>query len=699
MSTFANTPYARLTLTQNGDANGLITVADNQLFRVGAIVYLRSSTVASKQLVIDALSGTTGVYVRDPLVNAYTRFNASAYLQADSATLTQPIQGDFLADNNSFDYVTINKILTVSNTNPIILPQIATASLPAAASWPGSIVYDSTSHTFKFSNGTVWASPGGGGGGSGTVTGVLATSPLASDGDSVTPTISMTAAGAATAGYVTAGVQSFGGAKTFTGAISASNLSGTNTGDVSLAAVGAVPNANGASLSGQALNLQPADGTNPGVLTAGSQTIGGAKTFSGGVVSTNLTSVSANSLVAAGTIADGAGNIGVKITNTVSLANATAKIVSFSPDNGATEKCYIQRDGAFVNTGTASGSPAIAIPQGGRLMLDGASGTHYINWDGSVFNFAGGSLNVAGNITASSGSSISWPGGNGRIYQTATASGFLMQTEGTDGGLNSLAFSQPLFMMQANTINTVTRPFVVARNGNGGTDLWGVNMDGSSWSSGGWGGELIVNGLPTPVNRTFTQGAGTLAAGTYFYRVVAKNSTGVSLPSTETSLTITINHGVNVNWHEVIGATGYDVYGRTTGAELKIGSTDGKTYTFLDDGSVTPSGALPSANTSTTLKISNSGRFQIDATDSTGVPGNATINKSAGQVAVATGVDNVVVTNSLVTSSSIITCVLQDDTDAATAWIRSVVPTTGSFTIKLAAVTTGARKVGFIVHN
>lgn len=47
-----------------------------------------------------------------------------------------------------------------------------------------------------------------------------------------------------------------------------SNTSGTNTGDVSLTAVGAVPNANGASLVGQTLTLQPANGSNPGLLSA-----------------------------------------------------------------------------------------------------------------------------------------------------------------------------------------------------------------------------------------------------------------------------------------------------------------------------------------------------------------------------------------------------------------------------------------------
>lgn len=46
------------------------------------------------------------------------------------------------------------------------------------------------------------------------------------------------------------------------------NLSGSNTGDVTLTNVGASPNANGASLAGQVLTLQPATSTSPGVLTA-----------------------------------------------------------------------------------------------------------------------------------------------------------------------------------------------------------------------------------------------------------------------------------------------------------------------------------------------------------------------------------------------------------------------------------------------
>lgn len=46
------------------------------------------------------------------------------------------------------------------------------------------------------------------------------------------------------------------------------NLSNTNSGDVTAAAFGATPNANGMTLTAQALNLQPANASNPGGLLA-----------------------------------------------------------------------------------------------------------------------------------------------------------------------------------------------------------------------------------------------------------------------------------------------------------------------------------------------------------------------------------------------------------------------------------------------
>ena len=61
----------------------------------------------------------------------------------------------------------------------------------------------------------------------------------------------------------------------------AATVSGTNTGDVTLAAIGSSPNANAATLSGQVLYLEPASASFGGFVTTGTQTMAGDKTFTG----------------------------------------------------------------------------------------------------------------------------------------------------------------------------------------------------------------------------------------------------------------------------------------------------------------------------------------------------------------------------------------------------------------------------------
>ena len=118
--------------------------------------------------------------------------------------------------------------------------------------------------------------------------------------------------------------------------------------------------------------------------------------------------------------------------------------------------------------------------------------------------------------------------------------------------------------------------------------------------------------LAAPVNATFTTattGGTLLDLTTYFYRVAAVNAQGgTSLASTETSLE-TGNSTANTNtltvkWAAVTGATSYKVYGRTTGGELFMATVAAPTLQFVDDGSITPAGALPtSATTDVTLNL------------------------------------------------------------------------------------------------
>lgn len=112
---------------------------------------------------------------------------------------------------------------------------------------------------------------------------------------------------------------------------------------------------------------------------------------------------------------------------------------------------------------------------------------------------------------------------------------------------------------------------------------------------------LLANAiaLATPVNAAFSTATtgGTLAAATYFYRVSAINANGETPASTETSqVTTGTTSTVTVNWSAVPGATGYNIYGRTTGAQQLI-ATVGAVTTYTDTGAITPSGALPTANT------------------------------------------------------------------------------------------------------
>lgn len=94
----------------------------------------------------------------------------------------------------------------------------------------------------------------------------------------------------------------------------------------------------------------------------------------------------------------------------------------------------------------------------------------------------------------------------------------------------------------------------------------------------------------------------------------------------------------------------------------------------------------------------NINKHIYDSTDSSGTPGNATINKPSGKVAFAIGASTITVTNSTVTAASIVLCQLQFS-DATLTSIKCVIPASGSFVITGNATATAATKVGFVVFN
>jgi hypothetical protein len=113
-----------------------------------------------------------------------------------------------------------------------------------------------------------------------------------------------------------------------------------------------------------------------------------------------------------------------------------------------------------------------------------------------------------------------------------------------------------------------------------------------------------------PTGLVATPGAaGTLNNGTYGYRVSAVVG-GESLAcATVTAVTVAGPGAgsVGLSWNAVTGATNYKIYGRTSGSELLMATQTGTTFT--DNGSVTPSGALPTLATNTATVTTRASNF------------------------------------------------------------------------------------------
>lgn len=197
-------------------------------------------------------------------------------------------------------------------------------------------------------------------------------------------------------------------AANFSGAISASNFSGsssgTNTGDVTLAAFDSSPNNNGASLSGQVLTLQPADNTHPGGVSTTTQTFAGSKTFSSApsfsaivntgtltlptstdtLVARNTTDTLTNKTLTGNTavnLISGSGTFVLNTTGTITAPNATDTLVGKATTDVLTNK---------------------SISAASSFIVDGSDNTKKIG-----FNISGFNTGVTLTLTATVGSSIS----------------------------------------------------------------------------------------------------------------------------------------------------------------------------------------------------------------------------------------------------------------------------------------------------
>lgn len=129
--------------------------------------------------------------------------------------------------------------------------------------------------------------------------------------------------------------------------------------------------------------------------------------------------------------------------------------------------------------------------------------------------------------------------------------------------------------------------------GTAATKLRGI--DGFFYFSIGNSAPLAAPGTVTPTPST---SGGTLAAGSYFYKVTAVNGGGETIGNPEATATTTGSTGsVALAWTAVTGATSYKIYrGTLAGAESVFFTS--VTNSFTDVGGAGSAGTVPTTNTS-----------------------------------------------------------------------------------------------------
>lgn len=101
---------------------------------------------------------------------------------------------------------------------------------------------------------------------------------------------------------------------------------------------------------------------------------------------------------------------------------------------------------------------------------------------------------------------------------------------------------------------------------------------------------------PTGLTATPSASGGTLAAGTYYYKVTALNAQGETIGSTEANATTTGSTGsVALSWTAVSGATSYKVY-RGTSADGESVYFAASSNSFTDIGASGTAGTVPVTN-------------------------------------------------------------------------------------------------------
>jgi len=362
----------------------------------GATLDADASTKGKLKLAND-LGGTADLPTVNSVGGILSTTIATAINSATSSNTVNTLVKRDASGNFAAAAITANALLTntlkVTGGTPIAYA-VLTSDANGNATWGSNGLYslnnqNASNHTFLTAN---TASSDF------TITSTLGTGILS---NTAFHTFNLPDAGISTRGVITTGTQTFAGSKTFSGTITvgtlkvtagtpttggyvltASGMDGTavwQAATLGLTGVGTMTTTaypNGASVSGNNIILAAADGTYGGVLTNGTQTIAGQKSFKSAV--TNLAAYDAGS------------------STTIDFSQSNLAFTTASP-------------GAFTLTGLRNGGTYTLAVQGT------VSGTAVFTSTGFNFISLGNYLTVAGKQTVYT-FTVMGPTGNANVY-------------------------------------------------------------------------------------------------------------------------------------------------------------------------------------------------------------------------------------------------------------------------------------------
>lgn len=397
-------------------------------------------------------------------------------------------------------------------------------------------------------------------------------------------------------------------------------------------------------------------------------------------------------------------------------------------------------------------TPIVCGTAGRRCLITGTPG------GGTELDYTGAISTAA--ITLNSGiqnTGIDHTSGNGiygiSLYGSATSTTtprvgvFVGGTNGTDGAVlnatNIYGFGYGLqiganayhFLYENGTIRNNGQNVHINAASNSGESLDFINafivdgasnnpadcfwMDNSATASLNYtGGSLddcqmhILQANNVTITGTHFEDPGSAAWGSYIYIIIDQNlatnvningsvffSTGTNKPS------VYIQNGGNVT---LIGDIVRDFIASPVTNFMSLGGSGRVTWTGFNNVSgtavtnivsgvpYTPNGFTNQAGAYYTFD--NNAHLFFNATNTAGgTTGNQTINKPTGTVNIAAAGTTVTVTDSLVTTASLILSVAR--TNDSTCSVKNVVPGSGSFVINTTAACTAETSFGFVLIN